>query len=249
MRWHFWREQLEQKANRPLPAVSAPGGFTPKQARLVLRSLRKFQLGESGEGRIAHEIDEVRWPGVDADLRALIKLWVREEGRHARILGQMVKAQGGTLLRKDWSARGFEMARRLLGVRFKLLVALAAEVAGTAFYGLLSRALRPCELKAALAELESDEELHLAFQSEIFGMFATTAAKYFLIQIAWIVLGLGVSALVFWDHAATLGAVGIPRLQTLCELMRRVFEVRSRIRAHSSRGLRNPSRRRSVLAK
>ncbi|HEX4383685.1 MAG TPA: hypothetical protein VH083_12070 [Myxococcales bacterium] len=247
MRWYFWREQLEKKASRALPEVAAPGSLSPKQAASILRSLRKFQLGESGEGRVAHEIDEMPW--ADGDLRALIKLWVREEGRHARILARMVQDQGGTLLRKDWSARGFEVARRLLGVRFKLLVALAAEVAGTVFYGLLGRALRPCPLSAALLEMEADEELHLAFQAELFGMFGTSRARYLLIQTAWICLGLGVSLLVLWDHAPTLESVGVPRRQTFRELMRGVFDVRGRIRAHSSRGLRSPSRRRSVLAK
>src|SRR5262249_49796594 len=98
MRWRHWKQKLEQNTHRPIPETEAPAELAGESRARVLRSLREFQLGEAGEGRIAHEIDHVTWPGVDADFRTLIKLWVREEGRHARILGLMVKGMGGTLL-------------------------------------------------------------------------------------------------------------------------------------------------------
>ncbi|HEY8208155.1 MAG TPA: hypothetical protein VIG99_11780 [Myxococcaceae bacterium] len=230
MRWRYWKQRLEQNTHRPIPETEAPEGLTEPQRALVLRSLREFQLGEAGEGRVAHEIDHVSWPGVDADFRALIKLWVREEGRHARILGHMVKGMGGTLLTRHWSTGGFTALRRLLGVRFKLLVALGAEVAGTVFYGLLARALPRGPLAAALGELEQDEWAHLQFQSEIFGMFGRWSPAYALIQAGWFACALGVSVLVWSQHAATLASLGVPRARTALELWRCSTSVARKIR-------------------
>jgi hypothetical protein len=201
----------------------------------MLRSLQEFQLGETGEGRVAHEIDHVSWPGVDSDLRALIKLWVREEGRHARILGIMVKELGGSLLEHHWSTRGFTWLRRLFGVRFKLLVALVAEVAGTVVYGLLSRAMAPCPLALALRELEHDERAHLQFQSELFGMLGRSWLAYLLIQTTWFMCAVGASVLVWHQHASMLASFGVPRAHTARELWRCSLEVSERIdRARSA---------------
>lgn len=230
MRWRAWRQKLEQNVHRPIPGTEAPAELTEPQRALVLRSLREFQLGETGEGRVAHEIDHVTWPGVDADLRALIKLWVREEGRHARILGHMVNAMGGTLLTRHWSTGGFTALRRLLGVRFKLLIALGAEVPGTMFYGLLARALPRGPLAAALAELEQDEWAHLQFLSEIFGMLGRRWPAYALIQAGWLACALGVSVLVWCQHAGTLASLGVPRARTALELWRCSMGVARRIR-------------------
>lgn len=229
MRWRYWRDRLEQNARRPIPATEAPAELTDEQHALVLRSLQEFQLGETGEGRVAHQIDGVQWEGADDDLRGLIKLWVREEGRHARILALMVQGMDGALLARHWSTGAFRGLRRRFGVRFKLLVALTAEIAGAVFYGLLARALPPGPMASALMELERDEAAHLQFQSELFGMLGRRWAAHALIQAAWWFFALGVSAMVWWRHAPTLASLGVPRTRMAFELARSSAEVSRRI--------------------
>ncbi|HYV49319.1 MAG TPA: ferritin-like domain-containing protein [Myxococcaceae bacterium] len=228
-RWRYWRERLEQNAQRPIPGTEAPAWLTPTQHALVLRSLQEFQLGETGEGRVAHQIDGVTWEGVDDDLRALIKLWVREEGRHARVLALMVRGMGGKLLTRHWSTGAFQGLRRRLGVRFKLFVALTAEVAGAVFYGLLARALPRSPMASALEELERDEGVHLRFQSELFGMLGRHWLTHVAIQAGWLFFALGVSAMVWWQHAPTLASLGVPFPRTAFELVRYTVEVSRRI--------------------
>ena len=39
---------------------------------------------------LAHQIGRVAWPHIDDDYRAALRLFVKEEARHARILGGWV---------------------------------------------------------------------------------------------------------------------------------------------------------------
>ncbi|MCU0701810.1 MAG: hypothetical protein MUC96_35340 [Myxococcaceae bacterium] len=167
MTWSRWRAHFDANAHRPLPPVTPP--VLDDARRLALaRSLARFQLGESGEGRIAHDIDRATFEGIDDDYRAALKRFVAEEGRHARLLGEMVAALGGTLEARHWSQRLFTHARRLFGIRFKLLVLQAAEVVALAFYGALARALPASNLRWALEAICDDERQHLAFHRDFF---------------------------------------------------------------------------------
>ncbi|HEY0706257.1 MAG TPA: hypothetical protein VGG33_05635 [Polyangia bacterium] len=179
--WQGFRAHFESNALRPFPALEPEAGNRTrppdnqhtirrgKARRAVAAVLARFQLGEAGEGRIAHEIDRVSVPGVDDDYRAALKLFVKEEGRHARILAGIVKACGGTLLRAKASNHLFRSARRLLGVRFKVLVLLIAEVVGGVVYEALERTALVKGASRALREIANDERAHLRFHAAFVG--------------------------------------------------------------------------------
>ncbi len=208
MNWNAWRRHFDQNAQRPLPDITPP--VLPESHRLALAaSLAKFQLGESGEGRIAHDIDSAQLHGIDDDYRASLKRFVAEEGRHARVLGLMVNALGGRSLARQWTERLFVRGRRALGVRFKLLVLLAAEVIGISFYGVLAKVLPACGLRDALEQLCADEEHHLAFHAEFFGAQRPDWLASRLLWLAWWPLALTAGLVVFLDHRRTLRVFGV----------------------------------------
>jgi hypothetical protein len=129
MRWSEWKRHFEASAGRPFPETDASGdGLPAALGAAVAYSLARFQAGEAGEGRIARRIWGVSLDGIDDDYRLALGLFVREEGRHARILAGLVTSLGGELLRSTWTERLFVGGRRLMGLRLKLLVLLAAEV-------------------------------------------------------------------------------------------------------------------------
>jgi hypothetical protein len=210
MRWNEWRRYFEANAQRPLPRVEQAPELEPAQHSALVRSLQKFQLGETGEGRLANQVDTVRLRGVDDDFRACVKMFVREEGRHARVLGFMLRALGAGLVTRDWSAAGFRTLRRMIGVRVKLFVALAAEAVGAGFYGLMSERLPDGEVPRALRELCSDEAAHLRFQSEFFHSQLPNPIGRALFCLAWAIAGRAAAMIVLVDHRATFRAFGVP---------------------------------------
>lgn len=210
MNWTTWRRHFDDHATRPLPPLDGvEAGLSPGARRALVRSLARFQLGESGEGRIAHDIDHVSLPSVDADYRAALKRFVAEEGRHARILGCLVNAPGGALLARQWTERLFVHARRAMGVRFKLLVLLAAEVIGISFYGALAAALPAGSLRSALEQICDDEVHHLAFHADFFRAQRSDWLAWRLLFLAWWPLALTAGLVVFLDHRATLQILGV----------------------------------------
>ncbi|XXF79324.1 hypothetical protein P2318_06115 [Myxococcaceae bacterium GXIMD 01537] len=211
MTWSDWRRHFEENRTRPLPEGLTRLEEVPEAWReAVTASLARFQLGEAGEGRIAHEIEHARLPGIDADYRAALKLFVAEEGRHGRILGHAVRALGGGLLAKNWTERLFVFGRRLLGLRLKLMVLLAAEVVGGAFYGLIASRLPEGPLRRALEQICEDERHHLRFHGDFFAAQGFGAALRAGWAAAWWALAAAASAVVLVDHRRTLAALGIP---------------------------------------
>ena len=77
----------------------------------------------------------------------------------------------------NWTARLFVIARRLIGLRLKIVVLLAAEVVGLCYYHLLAVQLPQSRLRSQLLEIVEDERSHLYFHCESNAGRSTHAAK------------------------------------------------------------------------
>jgi hypothetical protein len=206
----------------------------------LVASLATFQLGEAGEGRIAHEIDSARLPGIDADYRAALKLFVAEEGRHGRILGFMVRGLGGKLLGRSWTERLFVFGRRLLGLRVKLMVLLVAEVVGGAFYGLLASRLPEGGLRRGLEQIREDEEHHLDFHGDFFARQGWGVVMRAGWQVLWWSLALAAMGVVMMDHHRTLRTMGIPMGEAVRAFLGLTREAASHLPLVPERGAKSP---------
>jgi hypothetical protein len=247
MTWIGWRRYFEHQQRRPLPPIAEPLGLTPARRRALSWSLARFQLGETGEGRIARDIWRVRLSSIDDDYRVALGLFIKEEGRHARVLAQVVRALGGDLLARSWSERVFRLARRALGTRTKLLALLAAEVIGIGFYSLFAAALPGGPMRAALEEIACDERAHLRFHADFFAAEAPRGWRALLFRAAWAGVGAAAVLLALGDHWRTLRALGIPfghAVRTFAALIReggRTSDPLSRPRERADLASRNVS--------
>lgn len=220
--WTRWVKHFRGNVDRPYPEIQEQViGFIPQKRIPVARSLAIFQLGESGEGRIAKDIDGKRMFGVDEEYRESLKLFVKEEGRHARILGECVRALRGELISSNWTEKLFHFGRRLLGIRCKLMVLLAAEVVGICFYKKIAEKIPYGCVKFALSHIAADEERHLAFHCSFFRIRLRNPITRFVFRVAWRILAASACLSVLLDHRKTFQALGLP----VSDLVNRFREI------------------------
>jgi len=178
----------------------------------LIRSLQKFQVGESGEGN--HLKAGARKTGDPAYSRA-IELFIAEEQEHARMLEQIILALDGSLIKNHWSDRAFIALRRLMGLKMELMVLLIAEMIAKRYYRALDEGTQDPVLRAAFGQIRRDEEGHIAFHldtlNRTFGRWPWWLRA--LVYSAWQWMFRIVSALVAIDHRHVLHAVGVPRLR------------------------------------
>lgn len=209
MQWRAWRRHFEANDTRPLPQIDPPA--LPAAVLEPLRvTIAKLQLGETGEGRIAKQIDHVAFVGVDDDYRQSVKLFIKEEGRHARILGDALRAVGGRPLVCDVGSQLFTWARRLAGVRMKLLVMLVAEIVGITCYGAIVGALPASSFRRALEGIHSDETFHLPFHCDFFRSQVTSGLGRAVFGVLFWTIGVCALLTVLAEHRRTFGALGVP---------------------------------------
>src|SRR4051812_8227975 len=216
--WSRWRAHFERNRRRPFPPIGEAVDLPPAVVSTLARSLARFQIGETGEGRIVGDVARSRIGGVDDDYRRAVALFIAEEGRHARILAGLVRALGGELIDATWTARLFASVRHLGGIRFKLLVMFAAGGVGAAFYPGLPAHLPPGATRAALEQIGGDEQAHLRFHRRFFAIQAPAGWRRLLFLMAWVPLAHAASLMVLWDHRQTLRALHIPRRQMAARL-------------------------------
>ncbi|PJZ54513.1 sugar transferase [Leptospira adleri] len=215
VRWKHWRDHFRKNENRPIPKIDSQVlKLNSNEMSSIAYSLAIFQLGEAGEGRIAKQIDKTILFGIDDFYREALKLFVKEEGRHARILGECIRAFKGELIESNWTEKLFHFGRRLLGVRLKLMVLLAAEVIGICFYKRLADKIPNGFVKSALLEVVKDEEKHLEFHSEFFRIRIRNFFTKILFRVLWRMISFAACITVILDHRKTFKVLGISNWKT-----------------------------------
>jgi hypothetical protein len=194
----------------------------PRVAAALLHSLQRFQVGESGDG--AHLLQSASSLGDPAYLRCL-RLFVAEEQYHAQLLARAIDLLGGECLACHWSDRAFVFLRRRAGLRLELLVLLAAEIIGLAFYRALRDGVPDTTLVQMFRQVVADEEAHLAFHCQALQRLLDRLPPWrrMLARSAWAWFARGVAWVAWHDHHNALVAARMDRagfLQGCAQLIR-----------------------------
>lgn len=193
------------------PQITFDSGVTvePKMRDPLIRSLQRFQVGESGEGE--HLLAGAEATG-DPIYAEAIRMFVAEEQQHARLLSSAIQAMGGTLLDGHWSDRAFVFLRRLLGLRMELLVLLIAELIARRYYRALYDGTDDPALRAMYAQIMRDEVGHVRFHFDYLhhAFEGTPAPHRIVIQTGWALVFRATCLVVMLDHRSVLRASGLP---------------------------------------
>ncbi len=208
--WREWKELFLSRSKRSLPAAEPLRKYRNLPPSLAA-SLAIFQLGESGGGTVIEQARTSRLPGIDEDFADAMALFVAEEHRHADILALCVGQLGGELIDRNWTARLFVTARRLIGLRLKVLVLLAAEVVGICYYYLIACRLPVSPVRDWLEELVADEQSHLDFHCDFLRTQVDRTWKRAVFVLTWRVTMLLAAIVVMIDHRAAIRDLGIER--------------------------------------
>jgi hypothetical protein len=234
-----WCYYYHRNAERPLPLPWLRGAELSEAERgAVAGSLQDFQLGESSEGRhLLHRAEQYAERADDPEYLEAMQLFVREEQRHARLLGRFLHLAGIEPLRRSRLDTAFRLLRRLAGLVLSITVLLIAETIGKVYYRALRRATSSPLLRRICDQLLRDEVRHMHFHAERLAIVRRGRARWriWLAHAAHRFLYGGTCLLVWLKHRRALRAGGLTFLGFWRECRQ---ELRGTLRIMDPRGYR-----------
>jgi hypothetical protein len=178
--------------------------------RPLIESVRRFQLGESGDGE---QLLRKAAQAGDPEYLGAAKLFVADEQQHAALLLRLLGYLGGEPMSRHWSDAVFVRLRRLMGLRTELMVLTVAEVVALSYYGGLAVAGPDPVVRAVAARIVADEHPHVRFQEHRLRVgFAHSGLAARLVAVAfWWLTAIGATVVVAVDHGPLLDAIGYRR--------------------------------------
>lgn len=208
----------------------APDITTP-----FVRSLQRFQVGESGEGR--HLRAAAKATGDRAYIKA-IDLFIKEEQEHARLMAEILKRMDAPLLASHWSDGCFILLRRMFRLNQELMVLLIPEIIAKRYFRVLHEGIDHPTVKAVCGQILHDEEGHVAFHVDYLRQAFSGLSVFSraLLRGVWRALFRLSVLVVLFDHRSLLKAFGVTAASFWwdCELM--FDDVSAQILAFASSG-------------
>jgi hypothetical protein len=100
-----------------------------------------------------------------------IILFIKEEQKHALVLGQFMKVNNIPKIKTHWVDSVFRGLRKMAGLENSVTILLTAEVISAIYYTGLYKATNSNTLKLMCNRILIDEEMHINFQTFTLGEF------------------------------------------------------------------------------
>jgi hypothetical protein len=186
--------------------------------RPLIASVRRFQLGESGDG--AQLLRKAAEAG-DLEYLSAARLFIAEEQQHAALLLRLLGHLGGEPMSRHWSDAVFVRLRRLMGLRTELMVLTVAEVVALSYYGGLAAAGPDSVVRAVAVRIVDDEHAHVRFQQQrLRAGFADSRVPVRLLAFGlWWLTAVGATVVVAVDHGRLLDAIGCRRTRFIRDVL------------------------------
>lgn len=208
-----WVDYFYRNAPEPVLPWSDGARLSGAERLAVIGSIQQFQLGEGASGaRMLERAQRFSRATGDLGLIAALKLFLREEQRHSKILARFLQLENARCLRKHWVHSVFRWLRGMAGLELCLKVLVTAELLARPYYAALRDSTSSPLLRSICQCIFEEEGAHLRFQAFVLSRFRTRHSRQVQILIKTGHAGLLVStaALVWMEHRAVFQAAGRP---------------------------------------
>jgi hypothetical protein len=164
-----WLAHFRSQAAHPrqLP-TTLDDTLTGRERRLIAASIATFQLGESSAGtQLRRAVLSHCQSRADHPLVEIFDLFIAEEQRHARLLGEFMQDHEIAALARSTTDQVFRGLRHLGGLQARLRILVAAEIIGIVYYRALEVVTECRRLRILCRTLVADELAHVAFESQL----------------------------------------------------------------------------------
>lgn len=181
--------------------------LTEKERQLVYTSLQQFQKGENSEGKHLYSFAKKY---DDATYIECIRLFIKEEQKHALVLGRYLDIYNIPRIKHHWVDGAFRKLRKLAGLENTISVLLTAEIISKVYYKGLKKATGSALLAKLCDQILKDEDQHIAFQCDTLNKLYHDKGKFprFFNNFWNTTLMLGTIVVVWWHHKKVLKAGG-----------------------------------------
>jgi hypothetical protein len=152
---------------RQVPA-SLDDTLSARERRLIGASIATFQLGESSAGaRLRGAVRRFCEPQPQHPFVEIFELFIAEEQRHARLLGEFMQDHAIPVRTAALTDRVFRALRQRGGLESRLRILVTAEIIGIVYYRSLEVVTDCRRLQILCRTLVADELVHVAFESQV----------------------------------------------------------------------------------
>lgn len=206
-----WVDYFYQNAPEPAFAWDDGCRLSGAEKLVVIASIQQFQLGESASGsRMLERAQRFSREAGDLGLIAALRLFVREEQRHSKILARFLQMENAACLGKHWVHSVFRWLRGVAGLELHLKILVTAEVLARPYYAALRDATGSLLLRSICQRIFDEERAHLRFQAFMISRFQNRHGQFSraLIKACHAVLLALTAAIVWKEHKAVFRSAG-----------------------------------------
>jgi hypothetical protein len=161
-----WVEYFYRNAPDPVLPWDDTVRLSGAERLAVIASIQQFQLGEGASGaRMLERAQRFSRASGDLGLIAALRLFLREEQRHSKVLARFLQIENARCLRRHWVHTAFRWIRGLAGLELCLKVLVTAELLARPYYSALRDATDSPLLKSICEWIFTEEGAHLRFQA------------------------------------------------------------------------------------
>ena len=204
MEFKIWKEYFRQNqshfANLDFDVHDC---LSMEERSVISSSLQQFQKGESSEGRHLFAFAK---QCKDPEYLECIRLFIREEQRHAAVLAAFMHKFQIPLIKGHWVDGVFRWLRKAGGIQNTVSILLVAEIIAKVYYRALHDATESDLLRKICLQILRDEEEHIRFQCDLLKIFHGRRSwiSNFVAGNFQLLLMTGTTLIVWWYHKNVL---------------------------------------------